>query len=230
MDLVDYLNSDEHSALLQAALTHSQFEIIHPFGDGNGRVGRALIHVVLRRRGLATRFVPPISLVLATHSRDYVRGLAASQYRGDPRSIQAAEGTAEWLGVFATAVARASADAASFGQRINALEQEWRQQAKPIRRESAADLLLTALVSAPIITVSTAASLIKRSIPATNAAVEQLVAAGVLYPIREVRRNRAFEAKGLVDMFTLFERSLASPVGDTREEPPTRVVPYPPQS
>ncbi len=97
MDLVDYLNSDEHSALLQAALTHSQFEIIHPFGDGNGRVGRALIHVVLRRRGLATRFVPPISLVLATHSRDYVRGLAASQYRGDPRSIQAAEGTAEWL-------------------------------------------------------------------------------------------------------------------------------------
>lgn len=78
MDLVDYLNSVEHSALLQAALTHSQFEIIHPFGDGNGRVGRALIHVVLRGRGLATRFVPPISLVLATHSRDYVRGLAAS--------------------------------------------------------------------------------------------------------------------------------------------------------
>ena len=60
-----YVNGDHHPALVQAAIAHAQFETIHPFADGNGRAGRALIHVILRRRGLASRFVPPISLVLA---------------------------------------------------------------------------------------------------------------------------------------------------------------------
>ena len=54
-DLIDYVNGDEHPPLLQAALAHAQFEMIHPFGDGNGRAGRALIHVVLARRGLWPR-------------------------------------------------------------------------------------------------------------------------------------------------------------------------------
>ena len=57
-DLLVYINSDDHPALVQAAIAHAQFETIHPFADGNGRTGRALIHVILRRRGLAPRFVP----------------------------------------------------------------------------------------------------------------------------------------------------------------------------
>jgi Fic family protein len=67
-DLLAYVNGDDHSPLVQAAIAHAQFETLHPFADGNGRTGRALIHVVLRRRGLAPAFVPLISLVLATRS------------------------------------------------------------------------------------------------------------------------------------------------------------------
>lgn len=67
--LVDYVNGDEHSPLVQAAIAHAQFETLHPFADGNGRTGRALVHVILRRRGLAPAFVPPISLVLAMVER-----------------------------------------------------------------------------------------------------------------------------------------------------------------
>ena len=74
-DLISFCNDDGLPALAQAAIAHAQFETIHPFVDGNGRAGRVLIHLVLRRRGIATRFLPPVSLVLATWADDYVAGL-----------------------------------------------------------------------------------------------------------------------------------------------------------
>ena len=61
-DLAEYCNDELVSPVLQAALVHAQFESIHPFIDGNGRTGRALIHLVLKRRGLVENFVPPIAL------------------------------------------------------------------------------------------------------------------------------------------------------------------------
>ena len=73
-DLCEFMNRDDLSPVAQAAIAHAQFETIHPFGDGNGRVGRCLIHVIFRRRGLTPSYVPPVSLVLGArkdclHSR-----------------------------------------------------------------------------------------------------------------------------------------------------------------
>ena len=76
-DLVRFIDREDVPILAHAALAHAQFETIHPFVDGNGRIGRALIHLVLRRRGLAVRVLPPISLILATWSQDYIPGLTA---------------------------------------------------------------------------------------------------------------------------------------------------------
>ncbi len=224
-DLVAYMNSDYHSPLLQAAMVHQQFEAIHPFGDGNGRVGRALIHVVLRRRGVSPRFVPPISLILSTHSKEYVAGLRAASYVGQPETKEAVEGVAAWLRVFAFAATRSAVDAERFGRDIRELEESWRSKLGRVRANSAAELLLKILPSAPVVTVATAAKLIRRSVPQTNAAVNRLAEAGVLVPVRDVQRNRAFEAAGLLDSVTGFERSLASATGDTRESPPVRRVP-----
>jgi len=78
-DLCAFCTSESLPAVAQAAIAHAQFETIHPFADGNGRTGRALIQLVLRRRGLATRVMPPISLVLATWATDYVDGLTATR-------------------------------------------------------------------------------------------------------------------------------------------------------
>jgi len=96
-DLCAFASDDSLPAVAQAAIAHAHFETIHPFVDGNGRTGRALVHVILRRRGLAPRMLPPISLVLATWSKSYVEGLTATQYRGRPDSRAAHEGVERQL-------------------------------------------------------------------------------------------------------------------------------------
>jgi Fic family protein len=88
-DLAQYASGAVHAPLVQAGLVHAQFETIHPFTDGNGRVGRALIHTVLTRRGLTRAALLPVSLVLLTRSDTYVAGLTAYRYDG-PVDTQAA--------------------------------------------------------------------------------------------------------------------------------------------
>jgi Fic family protein len=224
-DLCAFCNDDALPAIAQAAIAHAQFETIHPFIDGNGRTGRALIHVILRRRGLAPVVVPPVSLTLATWSQDYVNGLTATRYRGEATSQEAIEGLNSWIALFAAATTRAVADAESYEQRVAEVQEAWREALGRPRADSATDRLLRALPGAPVITVQSAAALVGRSEQAINDAIPRLLAAGVLKQTTTGRRNRAFEAVDLIDAFTDLERRLASPDGDTRRSPPGRRVP-----
>jgi Fic family protein len=223
-DLCDFCNADALPAVAQAAIAHAQFETIHPFVDGNGRVGRALVHVILRRRGLASTLVPPISLVLATWSDDYIAGLTRTRYRGDP-DHDAIEGVNAWISLFAGACRRAVADAETYEQRVVEVRETWQRRLGRVRKHSAVDLLLDALPGAPLVTVQSAAALTGRSVQAVNTAIPRLVTAGVLKQTTVGRRNRAFEATELIDSFTALERRLASPDGDTWTSPPRRAVP-----
>jgi Fic family protein len=225
-DLCAFCNTEDLPAVAQAALVHAQFETIHPFVDGNGRTGRAIIHLLLRRRGLAPRVLPPVSLVLATLARDYVGGLTASRYLGSPSSPDAIAGVNTWLATFAGACVRSVADAATFESRAVTLEQEWRDRLGRVRANSATDLLLHRLLGAPVLTAESAATLIGRTFKPANEAIQRLVQAGILHQITIGRRNRAYEAPEIVDAFTDLERQLASPTGDTRTSPPARTVPY----
>lgn len=227
-DLCDFCNQDDLPAVVQAAIAHAQFETIHPFVDGNGRTGRALIHVILRRRDLAPRLVPPVSLVLATWSADYVEGLTRTRYRGEPGGQAAVEGVNAWVSLFAGACRRAVADADAYEERVRSLQAEWRDRVGRVRKNSATELLLHALPGAPVITVQSAATLIGRSVQAVNEAIPRLLEAGVLKQTTVGQRNRAFEAAELIDSFTALERQLASPEADTLAAPPTRRVPYRP--
>jgi Fic family protein len=224
-DLCAFCNDDQLPAVAQAAIAHAQFETIHPFVDGNGRVGRALIQLVFRRRGLAPRALPPISLVLATRANDYIDGLAATRYEGSPDGKAAHDGVNLWVGRFASAAQRSVLDATTFEGRVDGLEASWRDRLGTVRRGSATDILLQRLPALPVLTVNSAAALIGRSFLATNQAIDRLVKENVLTSIRAGRRNRAFEAPELISAFTDFERGLASPTGDTRVAPPTRRVP-----
>lgn len=219
-DLASYLSGDDHPALLQAALAHSQFETIHPFADGNGRAGRALIQLVLRRRGLAPRVQPPISLVLATRADAYVEALDGT--RSDAGGTQ---GLLDWVELFLSATGRACSDTERFAADLATWQRGARDALGKVRSHSASLLLLESLPSLPVFSITTAAAQIGRTFKATSDAVDRLQAAGVVRQVTLGRRNRAFEAVGLFEAFTGFERVLASPDANTAISPPLRPVP-----
>lgn len=103
-DLCEFCNRADVPVAIQAGIAHVQFETIHPFFDGHGRVGRALILIVLRRGGLARSYLPPVSLVLAGEADRYVGGLS-SWRRGDED---------DWYRLFIDALYRAAAGAQHF--------------------------------------------------------------------------------------------------------------------
>jgi len=224
-DLCAFCNTSDLPAVAQAAIAHAQFETIHPFVDGNGRTGRVLIHLILRRRGLARRTLPPVSLVLATWSASYIEGLTATRYRGSPNARAAVDGVNHWIEIVAGACERSVVDVSNYEREVAALEAAWRLRLGPVRANSALDVLLTMLPGAPVLTVERAAKLLGRTFKPAAAAIERCVDAGILRQVTVGRRNRAYEAPDVIAAFTALERRLASPDGDTRSSEPVRPVP-----
>lgn len=197
-DLCVFASRDDLPAVIQAAIVHAQFETIHPFPDGNGRVGRCLIHALFRRRGLTPGFVPPVSLVLGANAKAYVRGL--ERFR---------EGrVAEWCGLFSSAVRTAAEEARRLGRSIDELRERWRAAAGHPRAGSAADRTIEALPGHPILDVGAVETVAKVSNQAARLAVIQLEKAGIIRRINVGKRNRAWEAVGLFEVVEGSERRL----------------------
>lgn len=211
-DLCEFSNDDTLPAIVQAAIAHAQFETIHPFVDGNGRVGRALIHLIFRQRKLTTAVSPPISLVLATRARDYIDGLTAMRYDGPADSEAAREGLNRWLGTFAAACTQAASQAGAFERRIRAIQDDWRVKLDIKRKHAVALRLVDLLPGTPIITIAEALKLTAASTSSVNEAVERLRDAGIISPTGAgKKRKQIYQATDIVDAFTDLERQLASP-------------------
>lgn len=211
-DLAEFINRDDHPAVVQAAIAHAQFETIHPFSDGNGRVGRCLIHLILRRRGLAPRFVPPVSVVLAANSKAYVRGLTA--YR---KGVVSA-----WCESFAYSCRQAATESERLAIRIAELKQSWRGQAGSPRKGSTADRVIEMLPSQPIVNVATAHAAVGGSAESVRLSLNDLEKAEVLRQITSGRYARAWAADGLFDILNEYEHRLATPTqpGQPRRRSP----------
>ena len=208
-DLCTFLNRDDLPAVIQAGIAHVQFETIHPFHDGNGRVGRTIILSVLKRRRLAPRYEPPVSLALAQDADRYVAGMTSFR-------VASAE---DWYGVFIDAVYRAASGAHDFAGRVVELQAQWIEAAGNPRRASGPRQLIELLPSQPIVNVKVAAELLGGTEEQARQAILRLERAGVLRQTSVGKRNRAWESVGLFDLLDQFERSIGSPERTPR---PTR--------
>ena len=211
-DLIEYVNGDEHPPLLQAALAHAQFEMIHPFGDGNGRAGRALIHVVLARRGLAPRFVPPVSVALARRSEECVEALQRCAHVGAPDSAGRQAAVVDWLWLFDAAMGQAADRALAYCDDVAALQKAWRLDLGTVRANSSVDQLLRMLPGTPVLTVESASRRLGVSPNRVGPAVNALVEADVLAQ-RNVgrRRYRLFAAPAVLDLWATVDAELVTP-------------------
>jgi Fic family protein len=202
-DLCRFCSKEELPPLIQAAIAHAQFETIHPFDDGNGRTGRALIQVLFRRRGLAPTFVPPISVVLAAERERYIDGL--TRFRQDDLG--------GWLEIFASSAARSADLARRYLLDVGDLQDRWREMLRAtadLRSDAAAWAIIDILPGQPVITVAVAVAVLQtagtaRSRAAVQVAIDSLESAGILHPLGTSKRNRAWEADGLLDLIADLE-------------------------
>ncbi|WP_144805216.1 Fic family protein [Curtobacterium sp. BH-2-1-1] len=190
-DLVAFSNRDDVEPVTQAALAHAQFESIHPFTDGNGRIGRALIGAILRRRGVTPHTVLPVASALAADTTHYF-SLLTSYRTGDAAPI-----VTDLALCVETAAREARGTARVFAQ----YEAAWREQASP-RAGSAADRILPVLLSLPVFTVEQLADELG-DVPERSVyrGVQALEEARVVEAVTERVRGRAYAAMDVLDEF-----------------------------
>ncbi|MFE6966163.1 Fic family protein [Agromyces sp. NPDC057679] len=180
-DLVAYLNRDDVPIVVQAAVGHAQFESIHPFTDGNGRIGRAIINAVLRRRGVTgTSVVPVASALLAQRERYFA---FIDEYR--------AGRVAPFVADLAEGLRLAAEESRVSAERLIELPQAW-AAAVPFRADSAGAKLIAAMLDHPVFSIDEIGR-VTGSGPANLApAVARLEAAGVIREITGRKRDRAW--------------------------------------
>lgn len=182
-DLVTFLRRDDIPILTQATLAHAQFETIHPFTDGNGRTGRALIHAMLRAKGLTRNVTVPVSAGLLTDTEAYFAAL--TRYRqGD---------AAEIVRLMSEASVTAIANGLQLVADLKDIRGRW-TDAIAARRDAAAWRLADLLLRQPVVD----AAIVQRELSATSAnahrAIRQLTEAGVITEFSGMQRARLWQA------------------------------------
>jgi Fic family protein len=185
-----FLHESELPPLVTIALAHYQFEAIHPFLDGNGRVGRLLISLFLIERQILPTPLLYLSVFFEAARRDYYDGLRGVSERGEWN---------EWLEYFLQGVARMSEDALSRAARVNNKLIEW--QKKVAGDSTNAPLRVVELLAAnPFITTKGAAEKLGVAFTTAQRAIERLERLGIVKQSGDAKRDRVYCAKTLLDI------------------------------
>ena len=182
-NLAEFISRTDGNPVIRAAIAHAQFETIHPFIDGNGRTGRALVHTVLKRAGVLRSVLVPISTVFAAETKAYIGGLTA--FRRDPPDLDG------WTASFAEAVEQAASSAVLLGEDIDALDQTIRSDLVEYRRSigktpaqpragSVILKVLERLAQEPVVTIDSVSAGHGVTRAAAHRALVELADAGIL--------------------------------------------------
>lgn len=175
------------SLVAQLLVVHAQFETIHPYQDGNGRTGRLLIPLLLAAEGYPPLYV---SGALLRAREQYYAALLAVQLRGD---------WGPWTELLCAAIVEACAESESIARDLQALSVGWEAQLAGFRQGSATRRLPALLVGYPVLSVQQAAGVLRVSQPAANAALNNLLAAGIVRLADERRWGRVFQATAVLE-------------------------------
>lgn len=196
-DLAKFMHRDDVPALAQAALTHAQFESIHPFPDGNGRTGRALLHAQLRHGGLTKDSLVPVSAGLLADTGRYFEALTV--YRdGDIEPI---------ITEVSNAVFPALENSRQLIADVTEARQGWGERIRA-RRDASAWRLADLVMTRPVVDTRFAADQLGVSIVNAQVAIDRLVEDGVLSQIGRGSRDRVWQADEVLAAMDRFaERS-----------------------
>lgn len=192
-DLIKFMERDDVPVLVHAALAHAQFETIHPFTDGNGRAGRALVQAMLRHGQLTRNVTIPLSAGLLADTVAYFDALTT--YRlGDPTLI---------VTQFADAAFKAVANGRELVDELRQIRQRWKQLIKA-RSDSAIWRLAELILRRPVVNAHVIAEELNVSVGNVHRYVKPLLDAQIFFESRDVKRNqvwRAAEVLAALDAF-----------------------------
>jgi Fic family protein len=222
-DLARFTTDTSGNPVVRAAIVHAQFETIHPFIDGNGRTGRALIHTVLRRGDALRNSLIPISTVFAGDTDSYIAGL--NGFRANPARLD------EWVVGFSRAAERAAGNAVRLAEDSGALDAEVRDQLVAFRhdrglspavprRDAAVLRILDTLTSDPVLTAESVSARLQVSPAAAHRALTELAEARILGRAQEKGRLICWTADRHLALVTQTERSNRVGGGDTKDRRP----------
>lgn len=230
-DLAAFVTETEGNPVVRAAIAHAQFETIHPFIDGNGRTGRALIHTVFRRADALRNTLIPISTVFAGDTNAYIAGLTA--FRADPQRLD------EWVIGFAEAAELAAENAVRLAGDVATLDVELADRlvahrrehgltpARP-RRDAVVLRILATLASDPVLTIDSVSARLDVTKAAAHRALVQLHEAGLVGRTKDQRgRLVCWTADRHLALVALTERSNRVAGRDTRVTKPRLGPPRP---
>jgi Fic family protein len=185
---------DEHTpypTLVKAALAHVQFETIHPFLDGNGRIGRLLIAFILHNNNVLSQPLLYLSLYFKQHRAEYYRLLDLARAEGDWEA---------WLDFFLEGVESTAANAVQTARRLVALFKEDDARIKSLGRSTSALRVFNALCERPVITLNEARRRAGASFPTATKGMDALLGLGIVRELPGQRRNRVFAYQQYLDI------------------------------
>ncbi|WP_231587538.1 Fic family protein [Corynebacterium comes] len=211
-DLQSWMRRRDVPALVLAAIAHAQFETIHPFVDGNGRTGRALIHTLLRHRGLTVNGTLPLSAGILRSPDSYFDALTS--YRaGNIDPI---------VRLIADAALRATELGTWLGREIAEIRGSWNEQVTA-RRDATDWRVLDVLIRQPLVDVPGLAAELNVSTANTGKALERLEANGIVLSAQVARNRRAWRAPEILELLDEFaEKAGRREVPRVEAEPPSR--------